>query len=427
MKKPKVIFVLMFVIFSSQIVLAKKFPEVKDINGFTPDGQATLNPAMASNTDDSGDPTKGEIGWLGTMAGVYNKSREAVKSVYDEIQYWKGLGATYGMMKNWFKDQKDKFKGIKRTLGRLREDGASVFKNLDGKDWFETMLNYMESPLNYANFYVNPLASTVEQIDGVVYGSFKELDEVFSHAEKYTTALGNSNLSGFLMPTTDEIYDKFDEIIYTSSQIPEDWKKRVISDENYKKFTSDGKQFVSLTPEESAKERERQRKLQEDFFEKNSKKLTSVDDFPETKIVEMMKMLTASATGNSAMYYSWAIDGLNELQTGMEDVDKKFANGEMNNIIDLQILAAKFEIEMINANNKRILHNLEALKIHNAMLGFEIWKHNESKSVDESFISEALTLGSIARDAQRDFEAKEKARQEEEKKQSNKNNLGDSL
>lgn len=416
MNKIKTIFAVMFVILASQIVLAKKFPEVNGdgVEKFVPDEQAIINPSTVSNTDDSGDPTKGEIGFIGTMAGVYNKSREAVKSVYDEIQYWKGLGATYGMMKGWFNDQKAKFKAIKRTIGRLGDDGVFVFKNLEGKDWFETMLNYIESPLNYANFYVDPLNTMTNQIDGVVYGSFSEMDRIFSHAEKYMNLIGESNLSGLLMPTTDEIYDKFDEIIYTSPNISEEWKKRITSDKNYKKFTMEGTtpKFDTLTDAELKKEHDRQIELQEDFFKKNNGKLDFAADFPETKIIEMMKALTASATGNSAMYYSWAVEGLGMLQEDMERVDKKFADNEMENILDLQILAAKFEIEMINANNKRILHSLEALKMHNAMLGFEVWKHNEKKSFDESFISEMLILQTMAQEAAADFEEEQRKKME---------------
>jgi len=432
MRKMKVILALLLVIFVNQVLAT--FPATPAaVAEFVPPEQATINPATASNTSDNGDPTKGEIGWLGTMAGVYNKSREAVKSVYDEIQYWKGLGATYGMMKDWFSNQKEKFKAIRRTIGRLGDDGAFVFKNLEGKDWFETMLNYMESPLNYANFYINPLESTFDQTDGVVYGGFSEMDRIFSHAERYMNLIGDSKISGLLMPNTDEIYDKFDEIIYTSPYVTDEWKERIISDKNYKKFTMQGdtSKITPLKDDELAQEHNRQIELQEDFFSKNNDKLTSVADFPETKIVEMMKALTASATGNSAMYYDWAVEGLEILQKDMKDVDKLFADNKMDNILDLQILAAKFEIEMINANNKRILHSLEALKIHHAMLGFEIWKHNEKKSFDESIISEALTLQMMMQEKATDFNNKKIAREQEEKErkkqQEQKDNSGDNL
>jgi hypothetical protein len=378
MNSKTILFLLMFL-----AVAATAADLSESIDKFKPSEQATANPAGA-NKDDKGDPTKGEIGIIATLAGIYNKGREAVKSVYDEIQYWKGIGATYGMMKDWYREQKEKYKQIQRTVGKLANNPREVFQNRKGKDWFDDVLGFLDASFSYVNHFTGTAAEVFDKTDILAYGSMRELNMVFSHAEKYVTLVGNSKISGILMPNTDEIYNKFDEIIYTSN-MSDEYKQRIMNRENYKRLSSDSAAYT-LTPEQQA---------QIDTFISNSNSFLAAagtENYPETRIVNLMKGLTASATGNSAMYYEWAVGSMDRLSQRMTEIDTLFKKDELNNIMDLQLLAAKLELEMINANNKRILHELEALKVHHAMLAYEIWKHDRKKVFDESMIADVLTL-----------------------------------
>jgi hypothetical protein len=395
--KLKILFVIFFVLLSESVAELDDIISDEDfLNNMLERTRGAPNPATSSNKDNKGNPTDGEIGIVGTLAGVYNKSREAVKSVYDEIQYWKGIGATYGMLKDWYDDQKKKYRMIRRTVGKLTSNPKHVFSNLQGKDWFETALNYMDSPLALAGYYTGTAESIVNQTDDFSYGGIRNLDKIFSHAEKYIDSVGDSKISGMLMPNTDEVFAKFDEMIYTSP-MDTSYKKRIMSETNYKRFSSEKKEIV-LDSSEFKKQQETKVQAMEEFVDRNNELFVAaqVDKFPETKIINIVKGLTASATGNSAMYYSWSMSSMERLNQQMEELDLMFAADKLNNIMDLQLLAAKLELEMINANNKRILHELEALKIHHAMLGYEIWKHSKTKAQDESLIGDVLTLRQIA-------------------------------
>jgi hypothetical protein len=370
-----------------------------------PDMQKDVNPAIVSNKEDKGDPSEGELGIIATMAGVYNKGREAVKSVYDEIQYWKGIGATYDMLKDWYNVQKEKYKSIKRTVGKLQQNPKDVFAVKKGKDWFDTFLNISEAPLAFMGEYTGNAVSLVNKMDDFAYGGMRELDRIFTHSEKYVTLLGESKISGVLMPNTDEIYDKFDEVIYNSN-MSDGYKKRIMREANYKRY-SEGN-FITLDSAEEARRREAQISALQEYAQHNDSifSLARIDSFPETKIINTIKGLTASASGNSAMYYAWAMEAMDKLSGKMDTVDAMFERGEMDNIMDLQLLAAKLELEMINANNKRIQHELEALKIHHAMLGYEIWQHGKMKVLVEDVVGDALTLRQIALDALSDWQNK---------------------
>ena len=391
------------------IVLLSVF-SFADLDKFVPDGQGTANP-INSNKDDKGDPTDGEVGIIGTLAGAYNQTREAVKAVYDEIQYWKGIGATYGMLKDWYANQKAKYKAIRRTVAKLSHNPSDVFSNVEGKDWFETILNVLDAPLAYTQHYTGTATSLVNQTDNFAYGGMRNLDRVFNHAEKYVTLVGESKISGMLMPTTDDIYNKFDEIIYNSPNISDEWKRRIINEENHGRFVQviqNGDTSWVLQPFSESEEKARQDRktaAMQTFLDQNNALFLAADveSFPETRIINTIKGLTASATGNSAMYYEWAIQSMNTLSKKIEEIDQKFKDGKMNNIMDLQILAAKLELEMVNANNKRILHELEALKIHHAMLGYEIWKHGRARAFDESATGDVLTLREIASERLQDI------------------------
>jgi hypothetical protein len=317
-------------------------------------------------TDDK-NPTSEELGILASFAGVYNKSREAVKAVYDEIQYWKGIGATFGMMRNWYKEQKDNFQRIGRTAGALFTAPDKVFAGVSGKDWFDKALNYADAPLKVAT-------ELFGAIDYTIYQAPKEMDNIFGRAEYYMDKIGDSRFSGAIMPNTEEIYENFNVMILNSD----------VSDRVKNKFR--------LKEENKQKNFEEIVKNANDLY-----KQVGVEEMPEYKIVETIKAMTASATHNSQNYTIWAGETAFRLNEKVSEIDRLFeqdeeGNSKMDNIMDLQILAAMNELEMINANNKKILHQLELLKAHHALLGLEIWKYNKDKTSGEAFTASALIM-----------------------------------
>jgi len=386
------------------VLLSKSAADLSVIaENFRPDEQMTANPAVMSNQDDSGSPTDGELGIIGTLAGIYGKGREAVKAVYDEVQYWKGIAATYDRLKDWYAQQRAKYQAIRRTVGKLTHNPREVFANRDGKDWFETLLNTIESPLIFVQHYTGNAERLVNQTDDFAYSGLRNLDRIFYRAERYFDALGDSKISGMLMPSTEEIFNNFDEVIFASN-LSETSKRRIMNEANFRRFSETG--HHNLSRENFDLQQEAKIAEMEAFASANNALLSAAgaQNFPETQIITVIQGLTASAVSNSAMYYEWAMNSMNNLSKQMQEVDKMFAENKLDNIMDLQLLAAKLELEMINANNKRILHELEALKVHHALLGYEIWEHSRKKATDEVATADALTLRQTVLDGLNDVQ-----------------------
>jgi len=312
--------------------------------------EAVFNMLDATQAGDSksggkANTTEGEFGILGSLAGVYNKGREAVKTTYDEIQYWKGIIGTYGKMKTWYEEQKAGFKRIGRTFGAVFSDPKQIFSAIERGEF--------------------------DDISGKIFGDIdykiniapEKLNNIFGSAEKLMSAGDPNKFGGAIMPNTGKVYNEFNAIVLNTNM------KIDFADE------------FSLN-----------KKIIE-----NSNKIyneANVETMPEYKIMETIKAMAASATENSQNYTAWAAQTTGELNKKIDSVNTLFDAGYMDNIMDLQLLAAMNELEMVNANNKRIMHELELLKAHHAILGVEIWKHNKDKTDKESFVANSLTMKS---------------------------------
>lgn len=337
MMRMKLVFIVLCCFLCS--VPASRLGKIGDIA----DNSKAINVSDAEVGGGSKKPTDGEIGILATLAGVYGKTRDAVKTVYDEIQYWRGIAATYQMTKDWFNDQKERFKQIGRTVGTFFSEPGDIFAKLDQAE------------------------SLFNQTDNLIFGAPQELDKIFGHLEVHIDQLADSKLSGALIPSTDEVFESFNLMIY-NSDMSEDQKRKVLGSSFY--------------PDEEEELINYQNELYEDI---------NADMMPETEIMNVIKGMSASAVENSTMYTQWAIKSATTLSHKIQEVDAAFADGKMENIMDVQILAAMTDMEMINANNKRILHNLEVLKVHNAMLGLEIWVQNAEDIQDEALVATFLS------------------------------------
>lgn len=365
--------------------------------------------------------TPGEFGILGSLAGVYNKSREAVKTTYDEIQYWKGIIGTYAKMKEWYEEQKNGFKRIGRTFGALFTDPKKLFSK-EGLEAFDDAFNQ-----------IGGLKSGAELIGGKEFGNLhiniapEKLNNLFGSAEKLRKATEkfDERFSGAIMPKTEEIYNNFNAML-PSSNIDNDLIKgflpksaeikvnlvkqldNKIAQKKELKNKIGQTELAKISLDADIKKLEKaQKNLSQYAPEQNYNKIIEntnkiyaeggVETMPEYKIMETIKAMAASATENSQIYMTWAANVADSLNKKVLEVDKMFTtdengNSQMDNIMDLQLLAAMNELEMVNANNKRIMHELELLKAHHAILGIEIWNHNKTKTKNENIIANSLTM-----------------------------------
>ncbi len=280
---------------------------------------------IVGKPDSECEQTKGEKGTLASLISTYTKVRNVVKITYDEIQYWKGIGATYKKLKKWFSNQVAYFK-------QVRNIGTEI---LSGKGDIFTKMEKAEQMFDI--------------IDHVVLYEARKLDNIFCNLEYYHD-------KSALLPNTDKIVQGLGYIFDGSC-------------------STDPKES---TPQNLDTDEIDEYNKSKEMYETNKKRLKDlqVEKYPEFKIIQAGKTLSASGIAKSGLYFQWAVNSIDHYN----EIDEKTKN--LNNVNEINLYAAWLMIEQVNAHNKKIRHMSEELKLYSSLLAFDIWDASFKRSLE---------------------------------------------
>ncbi len=234
--KTKSYFLILFLLFSFSFLNIQPFLYADGDNSMT----------SVDEGDELKEPEKEEKGIMATMALCYVKCRDAVKSAYDEIQYWRGIKHSYENLKKWFKRNREKVVNLKECAVELFTDPGDLWAKLEKT---EEMFDRFDDIAFYETARFE--------------NSLIRLETSFDYAQ--------------LLPNTVEVLRILDETFFN------------VNPEHDKTIAIEQKEDLEII--------EKEREYTEDIYNEDEEK----------KIIEATKFLIASSISESNMYHNWAI------------------------------------------------------------------------------------------------------------------------
>lgn len=213
-------------------------------------------------------PSKNETGILGTMVLIYTKTRDAVKTAYNEVMYFKEMYNNYQQMKSWLKRAQTRTTAIWDKASDLFTDPKNVFVTLDR------------------------LVDIFDNIDYAVWAVPNELDHILAKTELTYDKIVDGIPSGGMLPNTDEVIEYVD-YKFGLNRLPPDTTDPIT-----------GKYVAQLT---AAK--------------------VNGQQFPEEDMVTASRLIASSAMANAEMYRNWALQS----SQNIPNTEKNFASVQSAN------------------------------------------------------------------------------------------------
>jgi hypothetical protein len=275
--------------------------------------------------DQANKASKEEKGILSSMILIYTKTRDGVKYAYDEIQYWKNMKRTYDKMEDWFSRNKAKMQQAGNTFVLLTTEKGDVLSKFKKTEEF------------------------FDQIEDIAFKETREFDRNLASFEKsYDKMVEHERIRGRMIPTTSDVLNKVSTLFSPESST-------VIIDDNM----SENERAIALA----------RQKEENELAQKRS-------EIKESSIYNVSKYVASSAMAKSEVYYGWSLTSLG----GVENIADKYKNYKGINQKEMQ--TAWYGIEQVNANNFRLRHSQEELKVYIAMLGLNTWQLSDQRGVE---------------------------------------------
>jgi hypothetical protein len=282
-----------------------------------------VRPPATGSTETS---SKEEKGILASLILIYTKSRNAVRSVYDEIQYWKNMVRTYKMMEAWFNRNKQKLNEIVTDAMLVSTRKEDIFSKLKRAD------------------------EMFSSINDVAFNETQNFDHTLATFERNWDSLAvHSRPAVRMMPTTDDVLSTI-QTLFPSEQYKESLGIPPVNST-----------AASQGPDTGLRLSERDSRL------------------PEAGVANISEFVAASAIAKSEVYYGWSVNALGNV----DQIGEKFK--DFKSINQKEMEAAWYGIEQINANCFRLRLSSEELKVYLGILGFDLWRNSQRRG-DEEYV-----------------------------------------